>query len=190
MNNSNSSRTVESEQVLEFLHTPAPRSVSRSIAKSAISPIANLLIILGIAMAALSIGLGLMEIIRQGSAYLTIWLVPGLLMMASLILIALGQASRRRTVRLLSRGILCKGHIRAVSPLPARVNGRSFFRVLIDVHLPDGITVKAKDTIDNWAVEYFLDARDQQKEVDVLFSSDTPNTVILPVRIAISRRFD
>ncbi len=183
--------TAESEQrILELLRTPAPRSIPRSIARAAINPITGLLIILGIMMAVLSIGSGLMVVVRQGSTHLTIWLAPALLMMASLILIVLGQASRRRTVRLLSRGTLYKGRIRAVSPLPARVSGRWFFRVRADVHLPDGTTVVAKDTIDNWVVEYFLDARDQQKEVDVLFSSDTPHRVILPARIAVTRRFD
>ena len=191
MNNSNPSRALESEQrILELLRTPAPRSIPRSIARSAISPIASLLILLGIIMTILSIGMGLMAVMLRGSPHLTIWLAPGLIMMASLILIVLGQASRRRTVRLLSRGTLYKGCIRAVSPLPARVNGRWFFRVRTDVHLPDGVTVMATDTVDNWAVEYFLDARDQQKEVDLLFSSDTPHSVILPARIAITRRFD
>ena len=183
--------TLESEQrILELLRTPAPRSIPRSIARSAISPITGLLIILGIMMAILSIGFGLMAVLQGRTHHLAGWLVRGLLMMASLILIVLGQASRRRTVRLLSRGTLYKGRIRAVSPLPARVNGRWFFRVRTEVHLPDGVTVMAKDTVDNWAVEYFLDARDQRKEVDVLFSSDTPHRVILPARIAVTRRFD
>lgn len=183
--------TSESEQrILELLRTPAPRSIPRSIARAAVSPIANFFILIGILMTVLFIGLSLMGVLQGRTHHLARWLVLGLLMMAWLILIVIGQASRRRTVRLLSRGTLHKGRIRTVSPLPARVSGRWFFRVRAEVHLPDGTTVVAKDTIDNWVVEYFLDARDQQKEVDVLFSSDTPHRVILPARIAITRRFD
>ena len=183
--------TSESEQpILGFLRTPAPRSVPRRIARSAMNPIASFFILLGIIMIILFVGLGLMGVLQGRTHHLAGWLTLGLLMMASLILIVSGKASRRRTVRLLSRGTVYKGRIRAVSPLPARVNGRTFFRVRADVHLPDGVTVTATDTVDNWAVEYFLDARDQQKEVDVLFLSDTPHRVILPARIAVTRRFD
>jgi hypothetical protein len=183
--------TLKSEQrILELLRTPAPRSIPRSIARAARSPIAGLFILLGIIMTILCMGLGLMGVLQGRTHHLARWLTLGLLMLASLILIVMGQASRRRTVRLLSRGTLYKGRIRAVSPLPARVSGRWFFRVRADVHLPDGGTVMATDTIDNWVVEYFLDARDQHKEVDVLFSSETPHRVILPARIAVTRRFD
>jgi hypothetical protein len=183
--------TSESEQrILELLRTPAPRSIPRRIARSAMNPIAGLFILLGIIMTILSIGLGLMRVLQGRTHRLAGWLILGLLLMASLILVVLGKVSHRRTARLLSRGTLYKGCIRAVSSLPARVNGRWFFRVRADVHLPDGVTVTARDTVDNWAVEYFLDARDQQKEVDVLFSSDTPHRVVLPARIAVTRRFD
>jgi hypothetical protein len=191
MNNVDPSQMSEAEQrIVELLRTPAPRSIPSGISHAAISPIANFLILLGILTVILGAGLCLMVVLRQGRTPLAAWLAPGLLAVGSLGLMVWGLASRQRTIRLLSTGILCPGYVRAVSPLPARINGRWFFRVRVDVHLPNGTTVRGKDTVDNWAVEYFLDARDRQKEINVLYSADVPHAVILPTRIAITRRFD
>ena len=189
MDNTRPLQVSELNRLLDLLRMPAPRSIASSITRSAISPIANFLILLGILLAGLSTGLGIMAL-RLGGARPVVWLALGLEAMASLGLIAWGAASRGRTARLLSTGTLCQGRVLAVSPLPARVNGRSFFRVRADVRHPDGTTATGTDTVDNWAVEYFLDARDQQKEIDVLYSADTPHTVIFPARIANTRRFD
>ena len=105
-------------------------------------------------------------------------------------MIVWGIAARRRTWKILSTGHLCNGRVLKVVPLPARINSRTFFRVQVALDASDMATATATDTVDNWAVEYFLDARDRQESVDVVYSSHVPHRVILPMKIAITRRFD
>ena len=189
-NESSPSRTQEAEleRIMMLLRAPAPRVVDADIAKAAISPIANFLILMWALQTLLGLMLGITFACLFDGRYILIALILPAVMSPSLVL---GLRSRRRTVRLLANGTLCKGRVLAVSPLPARINHRTFFRVRVEVRPPDGgPAITAADTVDNWAVEYFLDARDQQNDVDVLHAADVPYTVVFPARLAATRRFD
>ena len=163
---------AELERIVTLFRGPAPRVVDAAVRRASISSIANVLILMGVIQAFLGLVMGTVFGCLFGGAFALLGLFP---LMITVPFLAFGLHSRRRTVRILSEGTLCKGRVTAVSPLPARINGRTFFRVRVEVrHAADGVAVTAADTVDNWAVEYFLNARDQQKDVDVLYTPAVP----------------
>jgi len=194
MNESLPSRTpdAELERLLKLLRAPAPRVVSNNITKAAMSPIATILTILGFILSIVFLVQGIVMGLVFGRAVVMLFLVP--IQCPLLAMLAWGIWSRRRTARLLSEGTLCKGRVITVSPMPARINGRTFFRVRVEARRGAAATaadtVTATDSVDNWAVEYFLNARDRQEDVDVLYADNMPHTVILPAKLAFTRRFD
>lgn len=118
------------------------------------------------------------------------WIEPGGLMLSATIMVLIGVVRHRNTKEILSNGIVVKGLVRVVSHLPAHINGRTFCTVKVEVPHPGGATVIAKDTVDNFTFDYFLDAQDHQTEIDVLYYPKFPHRVLLLKKIELTRRFD
>ena len=190
---------AELERVLQLLRAPAPRVVDDALVRASRSSIATFLMYMGLGFTfffLVQVGVVGWLVRSIDAVPLIVGLIPVLMLAATVGMFVYGLRSRRRTARLLSEGTLCKGRVAAVSPLSARINGRTFFRVRVEIQPPSGAAATAAgattaaDTVDNYAVEFFLNARDQQKEVDVLHTPDVPKVVILPAKIAFTRRFD
>ena len=90
----------------------------------------------------------------------------------------------------LSGGHLYRGKVVAVKPLPAWINGRTFFSASVEFEGPGGGRIRGKDTIDNWCSEYFLMARDTGEEVEVIYAPNSIGKVLLPMKMAIGNRYD
>ena len=96
---------------------------------------------------------------------------------------------RREIKSILALGYLTKGKVLRVKPLPARINERTFFRVWVEFVEPNGTHIMGRDTIDNWATDFFVKARDNEEEVDVIKVPGVKR-VILPMKLALGCRFD
>lgn len=178
-------------QLLEkMLNQPPPREVPDKIGNEARSPIVSVLTMIGAFMLLLDGGFLMAAPFLSSGGALGWWLPLGVVGLSGAGLFAYGIMGRRKTRKILARGRLHRGRVQTVSRLPAHINGRTFSRVRVRFEDSEGREVNAADTVDNLAVEYFLDARDEGREVDVLYAPDVPRWVILPARIPVTGRFD
>ena len=116
--------------------------------------------------------------------------LPAMMSIIPLFLLMYGIINRKKSVKYLTNGDLAKGLVLSVKPLGARINGCTFFEVKVQHSIAENENLVATDVVDNWAMEYFIDARDNKTMVDVLFLSDTPKKVLLIHKIATIKQFD
>jgi len=169
-----------------FTQQTPPRTVPPDVYRRARSPIALFLAIiesLSALVLALSFALGVVNAIPVAFVF-AIVLFPTLV-------VALGALySLAVTRRLLAEGKLYEGKVVAVKPIPARINARTFFAVTLEFEGPGGAKTKAKDTVDNFASEYFVNARDKDEQVELLYAPNMMGKALLPMKMAIGNRYD
>lgn len=174
------------DRVRKLMEEPAPRPVPSEVWRRARSPIAVFL--LGLGMFFVVFGVVMFSVVappNRGQLPLVVLLVGIPLAVA---LIALHSLVVTRKV--LSAGHLYKGKVVAVKPLPAMINGRTFFSAAVEFEGPGVARIRGKDTIDNWCSEYFLMARDAGEDVEVIYAPNPIGKVLLPMKIAIGNRYD
>ncbi|HUW60270.1 MAG TPA: hypothetical protein VMZ06_04615 [Candidatus Bathyarchaeia archaeon] len=174
------------DQVRKMMEKPAPRQVPSEVWRRARSAIALFLLLMGggfTAFSAVMISVADPPDSRQ-------YLLLSLLMLSPLVMALVGLHSLIVTRKVLSRGRLHKGRVVAVRPLPARINGRTFFSAAVEFEGPGGGRIRGKDTIDNWSSEYFLMARDAGEDVEVIYAPNSIGKVLLPMKMAIGNRYD
>ena len=101
-----------------------------------------------------------------------------------------GAWSRQRTFRILVGGAICKARIRSVSSLPWRFGDRTFSHARLEVATPDGGTAQALDMADNYALDMFFSARDEDREIEALFNPSYPTKAIAMARLMIALQWD
>jgi len=180
-----SKRAVEMMGKLrEMMEKAPPRPVPADISGHAASPIALFLGLLGVLMLLLCAALVIFMQEWTTSARISLSIV----LVAGVGLIAWCLYVRKHLMAILVSGRLCRGRVVRVVPLPTRINGRWFFRVYVELSAPDGTEVTGKDTVDNWALEYFLWARECEQDIDVIYHPNAFGRVILPMKVALAHR--
>ena len=173
------------DQVRKMMQQPAPRRVPPEVWRRARSPIARFLLVMGIFFTAFGALMTLVDTPEPA-------LLPVIGLSAALPLVAALVALYRLAItrKVLSTGHLYNGKVLTVKPLPARINGRTFFSAAVEFEGPGGARIRGKDTIDNWCSEYFLNARDTGEDVEVIYAPNPIGKVLLPMKIAIGNRYD
>jgi len=187
------------EMVLDLVRRPPPRDVPPDLLRAARNPVAAFLIWVGIV----------------GDAFVTILLViafawlartpetlqdQSVMMLVVLLYVAVssplslmfvsGLRSRGMTQQILENGVPVKTRIRAVSRIPFNLKGRAFSKLQLEVTTPDGRVVQATDVGDDAMADFFLAARDEERELDALFHPAYPTRAILLARLAAVDRWD
>lgn len=173
-------------RVRTMMAEPAPRRVPAEVWRRARSAIALFLLLMGGGFMIFAAFMVFVVDPPDSGQYLLL----SLLMLSPLVMALVGLHSLIVTRKVLSRGRLYKGRMVAVRPLPARINGRTFFSASVEFEGPGGGKIRGKDTIDNWSSEYFLMARDTGEDVEVIYAPNSIGKVLLPMKIAIGNRYD
>lgn len=172
-------------RIKSLMDEPAPRRIPPDIWRNARSPIAIFLFWFGLAMSVALGGLIWVVVVADAPA---VWVVVFAAECPVVCLMGLYSLMATRTV--LRNGRLCRGKIVAVSPLPAHINGRTFFSVTLEFEGPGGQKLRGKDTADNWSSEYLLNARDTGEVVDVICAPNLLGKALLSMKIALGNRYD
>jgi hypothetical protein len=182
------------QTLLMFLKESKPRKVPGQFVYS--NPIAGLFIILGAIFTTMLICMAIVFEVLQTQGFFGqtsspyIPFLPAMMSIIPLFLLVHGIINRKKCVKYLANGDLAKGLVLSVKPLCARINSRTFFDVKVRYSTAENENLVATDVVDNWAMEYFLDARDNKTMVDVLFLSGTPKKVLLIYKIVTIKQFD
>lgn len=180
-------RAIEMQGKLrEIMERLPPRNIPNDVRKIADSPIASFLGFMGILMIVLCVILVVFKSNWNRAASIAV----GVEIVSSVALITWSLYVKKQTTALLKFGRMYNGKVLRVEPLPARINGRTFYRVYVEFTGPDGKRIIGKSTVDNWSVGYFLLARDHGEDVDVIYYPVAFNKVILPMQLASAHRFD
>jgi hypothetical protein len=185
-------RTRRMQAMIDALiRIPGPRDVPSDVLRQAMSPIARFLAWFMVMMSVF--------VIAQ-SAIMTFFLRHRVSLWSRISLVVLlvpilgiavwATRSKRQSRAIMIWGEKLQGRVLKVHPLPARINGRSLFRVVVGFTDANGTGRVGRDTVDTWSVEYFLGARDDEQDVDIIYYPGVPKRVILPRRIALERRLD
>jgi len=172
-------------RIRKMMEEPAPRRVPPEVWQRARSPIAMFLLGMGIFFAAFA--MVMVVVLRADRAQWPLLAAVAWLPLAVALISLYSLVVTRKT---LSGGHLYKGKVVAVKPLPAWINGRTFFSASVEFEGPGGGRIRGKDTIDNWCSEYFLMARDTGEEVEVIYAPNSIGKVLLPMKMAIGNRYD
>lgn len=154
------------EDLQNFYKQSPPRDIDKRDFSNS-SPLAKLLIILGTSLSAAMLLVGPAIALTGDRISLVSLLILACIFMATALLALTGILSYKKAGKLLRSGLLSKGTILSVKALPARLNEKSFYKVKIKVADTTNRSTLT-DTVDNYALDYFLDARDCQTPVDVL----------------------
>jgi hypothetical protein len=183
------------QSLLIFLKESKPRKVPSQFVYS--NPIAGLFIILGAIFSTMLICMAVVFGVLQqtqgcfgttASPYISF--LTAVMSIIPLFLLIYGIINRKKCVKYLANGDLAKGLVLSVKPLGARINSRTFFDVKVRYSTAENENLVATDVVDNWAMEYFLNARDNKTMVDVLFLPGTPKKVLLIYKIVTIKQFD
>ncbi|MCX5770209.1 MAG: hypothetical protein NTZ09_08060 [Candidatus Hydrogenedentes bacterium] len=173
-------------RISQMMDQPAPRRVPSEIWRRARSPIALFLLLMGVGFTIfIAIMFSVVDPPKEGESRL-----PALIVVAPLAVAIVGLHRLAVTRKVLSRGRLYKGKVVALKPLPAWINGRTFFSAAVEFEGPAGAKMRGKDTIDDWCSEYFLMARDTGEDVEVIYAPNSIGKALLPMKIAIGNRYD
>jgi hypothetical protein len=185
-------RTVEVQsRINAVIEIPAPREVPADILKQATSPIASFLAVFMTLMGLFPILLyGILAALQPQRVHPWALVPLGIIVVTFLSIAAWAVRAKRQTRAILTWGQRYKGKVLQVRQLPARINARSFFRVVVGFADANGTNITGQDTVDNWAVDYFLGARDEEQEVDLIYHPRVRHRVVLPMKMALGRRFD
>jgi hypothetical protein len=137
---------------------------------------------MGVYCVGLAVVLGLMD--RDPN-----WVALTPVIVCGLGLVLWGLLVRRTIRRLLVHARTHSGRIISVVPMSARINSRTFFRIRVRLVTPEGGSVVVQDSVDNWAVESCLQARDQEQDVEVLYQPNVLRRALLPLKFAASAKF-
>lgn len=186
--------------LMGFLKDPAPRKVPQQFIYT--NPLAKLFIILGAILVVVELGMcilfivlfhmGLMSTRGMDGAPVNpaILFLPAYLAIFPAVILIMGLMNRKKDFKYLQNGILDKGIVLTVKPLPARMNDRTFFLVKVSHNTGRDQGLIAKGFIDNYTVDYFLEARDNKTPIDILSLPSKANRVLLVHKIEIMKRFD
>ena len=183
------------QNLLTFLKESKPRKAPNQFVYS--NPIAGLFIILGAIFTTMLICMTVVfEVLQQAQCFFGATaspympFLPAMMSIIPLFLLIYGIINRKRCVKYLMNGDLARGLVLSVKPLAVKINSRTFFEVKVRYSIAENDNLVATDVVDNWAMEYFLNARDSKTMVDILFLSDTPKKVLLIHKIATIKQFD
>ena len=183
------------QTLLAFLKESKPRRVPSQFIRP--NPIAGKFIAAGVVFITMLICLTfvILNILhtrssRGQSASPYVLFVPGIMLPIPLLSLLYGLSTRKKSVNYLANGDLAKGLVLSVKPLGVRtMDGNTFFEVKVKYNTAENDNLVAKDVIDIWAMEYFLDARDNKTMVDLVFLSGIPKKVLLIRKIVMTGRF-
>jgi hypothetical protein len=177
-------------RIKSFMEKPSPRIVPDEIYRLARNPLSFLFGLIGglaITQATMmTIGFALAGKIGNPIPF---FIAMGSCLIAGICMTGLGWHIRQEIKNVLAKGRTTHGKVLKVKSLASRVNERTFYRVWVEFTDPSGKRIMGKDTIDNFSLNFFIDARDSQQEVEVIYIPGVKK-VILPMKLAFGGRLD
>ena len=171
------------------LAQPPPREVPRQLWVAARHPVATFLMWFGLGMGVPMAGVLAVAISFRPPSSIFMGVIVAAVFLQMPVMVARGWWSRRRTWQILEAGTACKARVLYVKPTIGYINGRSFSKVGLEVATGAG-AAQAQDVTDNTAVDLFFNARDENREIEVIWSEKHPGHAIALDRLALMNRWD
>jgi hypothetical protein len=174
----------------DFFERPSPRVVTQEMYRLARNPLCGFFVFMGCLViaqtAAMTIFFAMLGKIGNPIVF---YIFMGSSLAVGIGMIGWGRYIRREILNVLSMGRQTKGCVVKVKSLASRINERTFYRVWVEWIDQNGGRIMGKDTIDNFSLDYFLDARDSRQEIDVIYVPGVKK-VILPMKLTFGGRLD
>ena len=177
------------EKILAAFRVPAPHAaLPPEIRRAARDPVARFLMLLGGLLGGLVLVGAVAGAVVLDNAFLPLFHLVFLLPLGGLCLY--GRLRQRKVDRLLESGEIVKGRVRRVERAIRHVGRQALVVVDVEVVAADGRRIASGCWVDCSLSEYFKEARDLDREVDVLYHPDAGSTVLLVDRVALALLFD
>jgi hypothetical protein len=184
-----SSEAIRAE-VKSFMEKPSPRVVTKEMYRLARNPLGGFFVFMGglviAEMVFMTILFAMLDKIGKPIAFS---IFMGSSLAIGIGMIGWGRYIRQEILNVLSMGRQTKGRVLKVKSLGSRINERTFYRVWAEWIDQNGVWIMGKDTIDNFSLDFFLEARDSRQEIDVIYAPGIKK-VILPMKLAFGGRLD
>lgn len=179
------------ENLLRQFLTDGPRDLPKKTYRAAAGSLLYFVAIFPLCMAiAMVIAFSLVWLFSPNRESLSLLLVLILALPLSAFAISFWALRKLRQKWVLVRcGKVMEAEVIAVSTMSGRINGQYFFRIKV-VHEVDGEKRESFDYVNQFPIEYFLEARDSHKPVKVLCLPGIKNTVVILDKLAVAYRFD
>ena len=180
------------ETIFNILKDPPPRDIPPHITKIAVSPIAKFLFWFGIAMSIFGITmitLGYFGFVRSTVQSDIIYII--LLANASLPLVfsALAFGSIRRAKHIIHQGNIYAAQVLKIRDLHSRIGSKSYHLITVRFS-PDGQPERtASASVDSRTLDFFIDTKNNQTPIDILYSPLTPKSVLFPDNLIYLSRY-
>lgn len=186
------------DNLLNFFSVLPPRKIKSSDFRNCFS-FAKLFILLGSILTATMIGMAVLFGVLYHSGLLhtrgmggkevspAFFLIFIPIVIPQLLLLLYGIIIYKKKCKILIYGKLNKATVISVKPLPARINDKTFYSVKVKLANMDGSIIG--DCINNYSVDYFIEARDNHKPVDILTLPNMRKGILLYNMLS-TKRFD
>ena len=169
------------KRIRELVAQPPPRIVPKDIFKYSRNPIAVRLILYSLIGVVIHIS---MIVFTNQTVNWKFISIPYFALACGIIWAIL---SLRKVKLILAWGELYEGEVIRLRSLPIRKrleDSRAFFLVTVKFNDRYGTERNARDVIDNYSFQYFLDARNEGEKVELIFTPRAARNVILPMKTA------
>jgi len=168
-----------------FLKQIPPRNIPKELYKSNRSLLAFFGLLLGCIF---SIQFLLMGIYFSYNKSKIEW-VSFTFLAISLVVTFLAFYCKRQKTKILKYGNVYAGKITKISSLPTRINGQAFYCVHIEFYEKDNCLVRCKETIDQRIVETFIDFKNNNQSIDVIYFPNSLKYGIIPLKTILLSRY-
>ena len=161
--------------------------------KIAVSPLAKCLLWFGLAMFIFGVTmttLGYFGYVRSTIQSDTAYIIVLTLSCQPLIFSALAFGSIRRAKHIIVHGNIHTAQVVKIRNLHSQIGSKSFYRITARLS-PDGQPERtASASVDSRTLDFFIDAKENQAPIDILYSPLTPKSVLFPDNLIYLDRYN